>query len=71
MNFLDALKSGRPMRRKIGTLAIGTPDAEWLALGYDGANDVVGTPRWREIRSGKAIGLRRADYEAADWETLP
>jgi hypothetical protein len=47
------------------------PDGEWLALGYDGANDVVGTPRWREVRSGKATGLRRADYEATDWEILP
>lgn len=66
MTFLEALKTGRPIRRRIGTM-----DAEWLALGYDGANDVVGVPRWREVRSGRTIGLRRSDYEATDWEALP
>jgi hypothetical protein len=54
------------MRRK-STMV--TP--EWLALGYEGASDVVGIPCWREVRSGKRIGLRRTDYEAADWEILP
>lgn len=44
---------------------------EWLALGYEGANDVVGMSCWREVRSGKRIGLRRVDYEADDWEILP
>jgi hypothetical protein len=38
MTFLEALGSGRPMRRK-STM---TPP-EWLALGYDGANAVAGT----------------------------
>lgn len=68
MTFLEALASGRPMRRK-GTIA-GTPK-EWIALGYEGINDAVGTPRWREVRSGKLVGLRRADYEATDWEIVP
>lgn len=65
MTFLEAIRSGRPMRRKMSS-----GDSEWLALGYDGPNDVIGTPRWREVRSGKAIGLRRSDYEASDWEIL-
>lgn len=54
------------MRRKSMMTAL-----EWLALGYEGANDVVGMPCWREVRSGKRIGLHRADYEARDWEILP
>jgi hypothetical protein len=66
MTFGDAIKSGRPMRRKFWTL-----EGEWLALGYDGPNDAVGTPRWREVRSGKAVGLRYSDYTATDWEILP
>ena len=66
MTFLEAISSGRPMRRRMATGA-----GEWLALGYDGPNETVGTPRWREVRSGKAIGLRRYDYEATDWEILP
>jgi hypothetical protein len=66
VTFLEAIASGRPMRRKL-------PGGgnEWLSLGYHGANDVVGTPTWREVRSGEATGLRRSDYEATDWETLP
>lgn len=66
MTFLEALGSGRPMRRKS---LMGTP--EWLALGYEGANDAVGMPCWREVRSGKKIGLHRTDYEALDWEVVP
>ena len=54
------------MRRKSTMM---TP--EWLAIGYEGANDTVGMPCWREVRSGKKIGLRRADYEATDWEVVP
>jgi hypothetical protein len=59
------------MRRRHGAPSLVRPDAEWLALGYEGATEACGTPRWREVRSGKAIGLRRADYEATDWEILP
>jgi hypothetical protein len=44
---------------------------EWLALGYTGANVVVGMPCWREVRTGKVIGLHRWDYEATDWEIMP
>jgi hypothetical protein len=66
MNFLKALASGRPMRREMPS-----DSNEWIALGYEGPNDVVGTPRWREVRSGKAIGLHRFDYEATDWEICP
>jgi hypothetical protein len=66
MSFLQALASGRPMRRESTMM---TP--EWLALGYEGTNDVVGMSCWREVRSGNKIGLRRADYEATDWEILP
>lgn len=66
MNFLQALTSGRPMRRKTSGYS-----AEWLVLGYEGTNDVVGRPTWRIVRSGVAIGLRRSDSEATDWEILP
>jgi len=38
---------------------------------FTGENDAVGVPRWREVRSGKMIGLRRSDYEASDWEVIP
>ncbi len=44
---------------------------EWLVLGYEGASAAVGMPCWREARSGKRVGLSRADYEARDWEILP
>lgn len=66
MTFLEALGSGRPMRRKPVMTA-----PEWLALGYTGANVVVGMPCWREVRTGKVIGLHRWDYEATDWEIMP
>lgn len=66
MTFLQVLGSGRPMRRK-STMT----SPEWLVLGYEGANDVVGVPCWREVRSGRRIGLSRVDYEANDWEILP
>lgn len=66
MTFIEALNTGRPIRRRSDTY---TP--EWLALGYEGSNDTVGVPRWREVRSGKAIGLRFSDYIADDWEVLP
>ena len=54
------------MRRKSAMM---TP--EWLVIGYEGTNDTVGMPCWREVRSGKKIGLRRVDYEATDWEIVP
>lgn len=66
VTFLEALGSGRPMRRKSAMM---TP--EWLVIGYEGTNDTVGMPCWREVRSGKKIGLRRVDYEATDWEIVP
>lgn len=67
MTFLEALKTGRPIRR---TTAVAVP-REWISLGYEGTNDIIGTPRWREIMSGKAIGLRGYDYLAEDWEAMP
>jgi hypothetical protein len=65
MTFVEAIKTGRPMRRKSASIV-----PEWIVLGYDGSNDVVGIPRWRETRSGKLIGLRFSDYTAEDWEVL-
>lgn len=68
MTFIEALKTGRPMRRKSMSASWNGP---WLVLGYDGPNETVGTPRWREMDSGKAIGLRRYEYTAEDWEVMP
>lgn len=67
MTFLEALKTGRPMRRKT-SLNWSNP---WLTLGYNGPNDTCGTPQWREIASGQAVGLHRYDYTADDWEVMP
>lgn len=66
MTFLEALKSERPMRRK----ALMTT-TQWIMLGYEGPNPVLGTACWRECTTGKRIGLRRADYQASDWEIMP
>jgi hypothetical protein len=63
MNFLEALRTGLPMRRKCKLFA------SWLILGNEKqhGNEV---PRWREIATGSAIGLHSWDYAADDWEVM-
>ena len=63
MDFLEALQTGLPMRRKRSL------PAPWLILGHAkhlGAE----VPRWREISTGVAIGLHYWDYAADDWEVM-
>ena len=67
MTFVEAIKTGRPMRRRHVTFSLDL----WLALGYEGANSTTGTPRWREVATGRPSGLRSADYLADDWEVMP
>lgn len=55
------------MRRRMSI----TWHGPWITLGFDGLNETCGTPRWREIESGKAVGLHRYDYTADDWEVMP
>ena len=66
MTFIDALKTGRPMRRKTGI----TYSYPWTYLGkIDTSPDSL--PCWREIETGKIIGLFSFDYIAEDWEAMP
>lgn len=71
MTFLEALRTGLPMRRQ-GNLS--TP---WLALGHEKAlvKEIPGwreisIPRWREISTGVPVGLHSWDYMADDWEVM-
>jgi hypothetical protein len=63
MNFLEALRTGLPMRRKHKLFA------SWLILGHEKqhGNEV---PRWREISTGDVVGLHSWDYAADDWEVM-
>lgn len=63
MTFIDAVKTGRPMRRKSNTITFSGP---WLYLGLEEEG-----PRWREIKTGVTTGLHAYDYIAEDWEVMP
>lgn len=65
MTFLEALKSGRPIRRP-WTLA----ESPWLYLGEDSNGLGRTIACWRQIKDGKRIGLFRWDYEADNWEVM-
>ncbi len=65
MTFLEALKTGRRRRAE-------THPRPWLHLGTEDASGLTfPNPRWREIETGRAIGLHRFDYEADDWQVMP
>ena len=59
MNFLQAVSTGRPMKRHV-----------WQGLGFV---HFVGKrrPRWREYGTMRNTGLTSKDYLAKDWEVLP
>ncbi len=59
MNFLEAVSTGRPMKRRV-----------WLGLGFV---HLVGKrrPRWKEYGTTRSVGLSARDYLARDWEVLP
>jgi hypothetical protein len=63
MTFIEALKTGRPMRRNSGY------HRPWLYLGTDVCHPY--TPRWRFINTGEETGLHSFDYTADDWEVMP
>lgn len=63
MTFLEALRTGLPMRRK------SSPGSLWLVLGHEKYQGLE-VPRWREISTGSAIGLHSWDYTADDWEVM-
>lgn len=64
MTFIEALKTGRPMRRQ-NTVLNRSP---WLYLGE--MDFYPRRPVWREIETGKEVGLHRFEYEASDWEVM-
>ena len=66
MTFIEALKSGRPMRRPWHT-----GQSPWLHLGEDSARFGQTIPGWRRIDTGERTGLARWDYAATDWEVMP
>lgn len=66
MTFLEALKTGRPMRR-LSTL-INEP---WLFLGVRIRNTYQNMPQWRRTDTGEEVGLHAFDYHADDWEVMP
>lgn len=68
MTFIEALKSGRPMRRKSGTGIFTRP---WVYLGEDTTSSIDNRPVWRRIDTGELIGLHSYDYAADDWEVMP
>ncbi len=64
MTFLEALKTGRPMRRDNYS-----HDRPWLYLGEE--TGWPATPCWRQIHDGARVGLHTFDYQATDWEVMP
>jgi hypothetical protein len=66
LTFLEALKSGRPMRR-MSQLNSGSP---WLFLGT-ASSAPLASPTWRRIDTGETAALARWDYTAGDWEVMP
>ncbi len=65
MTFLNALRTGRPMRR-LSTWAF----CSWRHLG-ESASVGGRSPVWRFIDTGEVRGMTREDYEADDWEVIP
>lgn len=66
MTFLEALKTGRPIRRRSSW-----PHApQWLYLGDDG-RIMNQRPCWRRIDTGELVGLSASDYLADDWTVMP
>lgn len=64
MTFIEALKTGRPIRRKWSNV-----NGPWLHLGE--APGAISRPQWRRIDTGDAVGLARHEYLAEDWEAMP
>jgi hypothetical protein len=65
LTFIEALKSGRPMRRPWRTAL-----SPWLFLGTEPS--VSGpAPRWRSIADGSTASLDREDYLAENWQVMP
>lgn len=64
MNFLEALKTKRPMRRKFDDSH--TP---WVVLGTEPSTDGP-VPRFRFMETGERIAVGFDDYMATDWEVM-
>lgn len=65
MTFLEALKTRRPVRRKLLSNTWGP----WLYLGTSAG--MFPQPMRRRIDTGEPMGLSTLDYEATDWESMP
>jgi hypothetical protein len=67
MTFLEALKTGRPMRRRPPpSLGYGP----WIVIGDTWRGSEQWHP-WIRIDNGKEITLASWDYLAEDWEVMP
>lgn len=64
MTFLEALKTGRPIRRESQWAW-----CQWRHLGNDGG--ISKLPMWRALDTGAPLGITREDYLADDWQVLP
>lgn len=69
MTFLEALKTGRPIRRNRGCSAAYIT-GPWIILGE---RWVLGQRRdpWLRIDTGEEITLASWDYLADDWAVMP
>jgi hypothetical protein len=65
MTFMEALSAGLPMRRERSSGV-----NPWLHLGNMGESTGEVTPCWRDISTGRMVGLWRWDYTADDWEIM-
>lgn len=65
MTFLEALSTGRPMRRYSRYTT-----NRWIFLGRESLSP-GSLPRWHHIDTGSLTGLSADDYKATDWEVMP
>jgi hypothetical protein len=66
MTFLEALKTGKPMRQK----AVGLNENHWLWLGSTDSRLGLTRPCWRSMETGEIVTFARYEYLADDWEVL-
>lgn len=65
MTFIDALRTGRPMRRPFGPNL-----SPWLVLGTQPDLVTGKAPCWRVMETGQPAALHRYDYLAEDWQVM-
>lgn len=68
MNFIEAIKTGRPIRRfREGAMA---PTGPWIVVGEKYSMGQYRHP-WLRIDTGEEITLAVYDYTAEDWQAQP